>query len=119
MNALLKQYVAYYRLSTRAQAESSLGWENQRNIVRQHCQGKVILDEIMEIWPGQLGDLSPGLRKAIAQCKETGATLVVAQLDRLGRVKHQLIDVYDELNGDLEACDTPDLKEFISKNKPL
>lgn len=119
MDSLIKQYVAYYRLSTQLQAESASGWENQRKVVRQHCQGKDILEEFMEIWPGQLVDLSPALRQAITRCKESGATLVVAQLNRLGRVKHPLIEVYDELNGNLEACDIPDIKEFISKNKQL
>jgi DNA invertase Pin-like site-specific DNA recombinase len=79
--------VAYYRVSTRKQGESGLGLDAQRSAVETFCAGRgldLIAPPFMEIESGKRDD-RPELMKALERCKITGATLVVAKLDRLSR----------------------------------
>jgi len=78
--------VAYYRVSTDAQGRSGLGLEAQRQAVRQLCdaRGWDVIDERTEVESGKTAD-RPQLAAALHHAKVTGATLVVAKLDRLSR----------------------------------
>lgn len=79
--------VAYYRVSTRKQGASGLGLDAQRAAVEALCQSRgldLIAPPFEEIESGNRGD-RPELIKALERCKVTGATLVVAKLDRLSR----------------------------------
>src|SRR5262250_108087 len=81
------RFVAYLRVSTARQGKSGLGLEAQRETVRQFVasqNGKIIAPEFIEIESGKRDD-RPELDKAIKRCRVTGATLVVAKLDRLSR----------------------------------
>ena len=81
-----KKYVAYYRVSTRAQESSGLGLEAQRQAVLHFIRrnGNRIVAEYTETESGGRDD-RPELQKAIQRAKEEGATLVIAKLDRLSR----------------------------------
>lgn len=80
--------VSYYRVSTERQGKSGLGLEAQREYIRvavlQH--GWTVVDEFED---HESGTIAPDQRKAckaaLKACKERGATLVVAKLDRLSR----------------------------------
>lgn len=79
--------VAYYRVSTRKQGESGLGLEAQRAAVEAFCAARhmdLIAPPFEEIESGKRDD-RPQLARALERCKITGATLVVAKLDRLSR----------------------------------
>lgn len=78
--------VTYYRVSTAAQGRSGLGLEAQRMAVSQFCgrRGCDVVAEYVEIESGK-NDKRPELAKALHMAKVTGATLVVAKLDRLTR----------------------------------
>ena len=80
-----RKYVAYYRVSTKQQGDSGLGRDAQRADVRRFvgCTDCIIA-EFQEVESGKQ-DTRPELAKAIKHCKETGATLIVAKLDRLSR----------------------------------
>jgi DNA invertase Pin-like site-specific DNA recombinase len=80
------KYVAYLRVSTERQGRSGLGLEAQREAVMRHvnCHGK-LLGEYVEVESGKHHDNRPQLQAALAQCRATGATLIVAKLDRLSR----------------------------------
>jgi DNA invertase Pin-like site-specific DNA recombinase len=81
------KYVAYLRVSTGRQGRSGLGLEAQRETVKQFVAqrgGVIIAPEFVEVESGKRDD-RPELDKALARCKRTGATLVVAKLDRLSR----------------------------------
>jgi DNA invertase Pin-like site-specific DNA recombinase len=83
----MKKAVAYYRVSTRKQGASGLGLEAQRASVEAFCEARgftLIAPPFEEIESGKRND-RPELIKAIERCKITGATLVVAKLDRLSR----------------------------------
>lgn len=76
--------VAYYRVSTATQARSGLGLEAQRAAVADLCthRGLEIIAEFTEVESGKRND-RPELSEALRRAKLTGATLVVAKLDRL------------------------------------
>lgn len=79
--------VAYYRVSTRKQGASGLGMDAQRKAVEDCCAQRgldLIAPPFEEIESGKRDD-RPQLCLAIERCKLTGATLVVAKLDRLSR----------------------------------
>ncbi len=85
------KYVVYYRVSTKGQGESGLGLEAQKRDVELFLNSYSekpfeIIEEITDVRSGK-GMLTERqeLRNAVELCEETGATLLVAKLDRLGR----------------------------------
>jgi DNA invertase Pin-like site-specific DNA recombinase len=60
--------------------------EAQKNSVQTYCSSRChsIIGEFTEVESGR-ADYRPQLRAALAQCELTGATLIVAKLDRLSR----------------------------------
>ena len=78
--------VAYIRVSTKRQGRSGLGLEAQQEALdayrRDH--GGRVLATYREVETGKTAD-RPELTRAIAHAKRSGATLVVAKLDRLAR----------------------------------
>lgn len=102
----MKQIVPYFRVSTRKQGDSGLGLDAQRTTVaRFAADGCQIVAEFIEIETGKSAN-RPELLKAIALCKATGATLVVAKLDRLARNVHFTSSLM-EAGVDFVACDMP------------
>ena len=82
----MDKYIAYYRVSTAKQGASGLGLEAQQQAVRDYLNGGqwTLLDEFVEVESGKKSD-RPELAKALNTAKLTGATLIVAKLDRLAR----------------------------------
>jgi DNA invertase Pin-like site-specific DNA recombinase len=81
------EFVAYYRVSTDRQGASGLGLEAQREAVMRHIgwQYRHVLAEFTEIESGRRDTNRPELHAALAQCRKSGATLLIARLDRLAR----------------------------------
>lgn len=75
-------YIAYFRVSTAGQGASGLGLDAQREAVKAYAPD--IIEEFVEVESGKV-DNRPQLLAAIAQCQATGATLLIAKLDRLSR----------------------------------
>jgi DNA invertase Pin-like site-specific DNA recombinase len=81
----MKNYIAYYRVSTKQQGASGLGLDAQRAAVRSFTKCETcIIAEYTEIESGK-NDKREQLHAAIAHAKEAGATLIIAKLDRLSR----------------------------------
>jgi DNA invertase Pin-like site-specific DNA recombinase len=76
-------YIAYYRVSTAAQRRSGLGLEAQRTAVHTFI-GTEPRHEFTEVESGKRSD-RPELLRALNLAELTGATLIVAKLDRLSR----------------------------------
>src|SRR6476620_7794972 len=80
------KYVAYYRVSTERQGRSGLGLAAQRKAVEDFLNGGrwKLLAAFTEVESGKKAD-RPQLQKALHHAKVTGATVVIAKLDRLSR----------------------------------
>jgi DNA invertase Pin-like site-specific DNA recombinase len=102
-----KKYIAYYRVSTAKQGSTGLGLEAQRTDVRRfvNCE-TCIIAEFTDVESGKKAN-RPELLKAIAECKATGATLIIAKLDRLSR-DVEFIFALRNAGVDFKACDLPD-----------
>lgn len=80
-------FVAYYRVSTQRQGQSGLGLIAQRTAVEAYIASAPLTAEFTEVESGRKND-RPQLAQALKTCKQTGATLVIAKLDRLARNVH-------------------------------
>ena len=81
------KHVAYYRVSTAKQGRSGLGLEAQRKAVTDYLNGGdwELVGSLTEHESGKRDDNRPKLQDALRLCRLTGATLIVAKLDRLSR----------------------------------
>jgi DNA invertase Pin-like site-specific DNA recombinase len=81
-----QRLVAYERVSTARQGASGLGLEAQRKVIEDFAssRGAEVLERFTEVESGRKAD-RPELAKALHLAKVTGATLVIAKLDRLSR----------------------------------
>jgi DNA invertase Pin-like site-specific DNA recombinase len=106
------KFVSYLRVSTQRQGRSGLGLEAQREAVREYLdskKGKPIA-EFVEVESGKNDD-RPKLKAALHRAKVTGATLIVAKLDRLSRDMAFLAHL-QKGGVKLAFCDIPDANEL-------
>jgi DNA invertase Pin-like site-specific DNA recombinase len=103
------KFVAYFRVSTTKQGESGLGLDSQRGAVADYVArsgGGQVLADFTDIESGS-NDNRPELLKALRKCRLTGATLLIAKLDRLSRNRRFLMELADsKLN--FVAVDMPE-----------
>ncbi len=124
------KFVTYYRVSTQRQGRSGLGLEAQKTAVNDYLaahDGRE-LASYTEIETGKAND-RPQLTAALLRCRQTGAMLLVAKLDRLSRdaafllnlrssaVKFQALDIPDAntLTVGVMASMAQHERELISK----
>jgi DNA invertase Pin-like site-specific DNA recombinase len=104
--------VGYLRVSTSKQGESGLGLEAQQaaieGFVRQ--RNACLKKTFTEIESGKIND-RPQLVQAIQLCRATGATLVIAKLDRLSRNAAFLLALRDSGIA-FVATDLPDANQL-------
>lgn len=106
-------YVSYLRVSTQRQGQSGLGLEAQREIIENAMRGETQTAEFVEVESGRkTATQRPRLRAALACCEATGATLVVAKLDRLARNVAFLANVL-ESNVNVFFCDFPTANKMM------
>lgn len=106
------RFIAYYRVSTRSQAASGLGLEAQRTACEALSaqRGGVIVETYTETESGK-HNTRPELLKALRLCSLTGATLLIAKLDRLSRNAAFLLTLRDS-GARFIAADMPDACEL-------
>jgi DNA invertase Pin-like site-specific DNA recombinase len=105
-------FVAYYRVSTAQQGRSGLGRKAQQQAVRAYLDGgSWNLIKHTEVESGKLRD-RPQLKAALEQCRLTGATLVIARLDRLSRNVAFLAQLMDSNDVQFVAVDNPHATRF-------
>jgi DNA invertase Pin-like site-specific DNA recombinase len=99
--------IGYYRVSTEKQGRSGLGLEGQQAALRQFSKsvGGRVAKSYTEIESGKRSD-RPELAKALAHAKRSGATLVIAKLDRLARNVH-FVSGLMESGVEFICCDNP------------
>lgn len=103
------KYVAYYRVSTKAQGASGLGLDAQGGCVacRVEAQGGELIGEFTDVESGK-NDQRPQLNAALALAKKHDATLIIAKLDRLSRSVAFIMKLRDS-GVRFEACDMPEV----------
>jgi DNA invertase Pin-like site-specific DNA recombinase len=106
------RFVAYERVSTARQGASGLGLEAQRQTIEEfaHSRGADLIARFTEVESGRKAD-RPELRKALDLARLTGATLVIAKLDRLSRNAAFLLTLRDSGVRFL-ACDIPEANDL-------
>lgn len=117
MQTTPQRYVTYYRVSTTRQGVSGLGLEAQRQTVERYLSGrdKTVIESFTEVETGKGSnalDRRPQLRAALDLCKKTGATLLLAKIDRLARNVH-FVSGLIETGVDFIAADMPNANKVM------
>ena len=99
----MTSYVAYFRVSTSKQGQSGLGLEAQQEAVQQYADS--IIHSFTEIESGK-NDSRIQLAAAIELCRTSGASLLIAKLDRLSRDAAFLMTIRKS-GVDIVAADMP------------
>ena len=106
------EYVAYYRVSTMKQGRSGLGLDAQKRMVNNYITpDDKIINQYTEVESGTVKKHRPVLQKAIDECRSTGATLLIAKVDRLSRSVF-FISSLSQSGVDFRCCDMPDANKF-------
>jgi DNA invertase Pin-like site-specific DNA recombinase len=111
--SLMTVYVAYCRVSTEKQGKSGLGLEAQQAAIQAFLRpgDELIQPPYVEIESGKRSD-RPKLQEAIERCRKTGATLLIAKLDRLSRDAHFLLGL-QKAGVRFVAADMPSANELM------
>ena len=98
-------FVAYYRVSTKKQ---DLGIPAQKDAVRRFLNGGdwSLIAELEEKESGRNND-RPQLKEALRLCRNRGAKLVIAKLDRLGRDAAYVLNLLKDSGVEFVIVDMP------------
>jgi DNA invertase Pin-like site-specific DNA recombinase len=104
--------VAYRRVSTQKQGKSGLGLEAQEAAIQEFAKlrGARIIKEYTEVESGKTNE-RPQLVAALHHAKVTGATLVIAKLDRLSRSASFTLTLRDS-GVKFVCCDMPEANDL-------
>ncbi|MCK8682562.1 recombinase family protein [Pseudomonas umsongensis] len=92
--------VSYLRVSTSRYGDSGLGLDAQREYIARAAEqnGWEIVTEFVDKASGRVAiEKRPEGSKALDMCKQLGAHLVVAKLDRLSRSAHHITRLVEEI----------------------
>ena len=104
-------FVAYLRQSTKKQEVSGLGIEAQREIIHNYLSPETPIAEFVETESGR-HNYRPKLSEALALCRKTGSTLIVAKLDRLSR-NVAFVSKLLESDVEIKFCDFPEANKLV------
>ncbi|MEK6481315.1 recombinase family protein [Catalinimonas sp. 4WD22] len=101
------KFIAYYRVSTKAQGRSGLGLEGQKKAVYRFLKDNdQIVQEYVEVESGKRNN-RPELEKAIQHVQQIEGKLLIAKLDRLSRNARFIFTLRDT-HVPFVAADMPD-----------
>ena len=112
----MKQFILYTRVSTKRQGDSGLGLEAQERDIKQYLENNATvppegIGSFCDVESGSKAD-RPELNKAIEQAKQTGATLLVAKLDRLSRSVAFIANLMEDKKLDFTVAIMPRADKF-------
>lgn len=112
----MQRYVTYFRVSTKEQGRSGLGLEAQERDVSLFLDGFSevpweVIGTFTDIQSGKDDD-RPALKEALALVRKTGATLLVAKLDRLSRKMAFIAPLLDDPKVKLRVASMPSADKF-------
>ena len=107
--------VGLYRVSTAEQGQSGLGLEAQQASVRAFvaAQGWMLVAEFSDIASGK-DDHRPGFQAALTRCRQLGAVLAAARLDRITRRAHMLSQLLED-GFSIRAADMPGADDLMMR----
>jgi DNA invertase Pin-like site-specific DNA recombinase len=107
--------VGLYRVSTAEQGQSGLGLEAQQASVRAfaEAQGWTLVAEYSDVASGK-DDRRPGFQTALARCRQLGAILVAARLDRITRRAHTLSQLLED-GYSIRTADMPGADDLMMR----
>lgn len=106
------RYIIYKRVSTKKQGKSGLGLEAQEDAIQNFLKKEdEVIYSFTEVESGRKNN-RPNLLKALSLCRDTGATLLVAKLDRLSRNAPFCFSIVDS-GIDVKCCDMPHADRFM------
>jgi DNA invertase Pin-like site-specific DNA recombinase len=105
--------VGLIRVSTAEQGNSGLGLEAQQASIRAFVagQGWTMVAEYSDVASGK-DDRRPGFQAALARCRQLGAVLVSARLDRITRRAHTLSQLLED-GVSIRAADMPGADDLM------
>ena len=101
----MTSYIGYVRVSTTRQGVSGLGLEGQLDAIQKATANGVLVATYREVESGRRDD-RPELRQALDHARRSGATLIIAKLDRLARSAAFLLKIIDS-GVPVFFCDMP------------
>ena len=112
----MKQFIKYYRVSTRSQADSGLGLSAQQRDIDLYLTTYAetpweVLAEFTDVQSGK-DDNRPELQKAMALAEEAGATLLIAKLDRISRRVSFISAIMERKRLNLTVATMPNADKF-------
>ena len=107
--------VGLYRVSTAEQGQSGLGLEAQQASVRAFvaAQGWTLVAEFSDVASGK-DDRRPGFQAALLRCRQLGAVLVGARLDRITRRANTLSQLMED-GYSVRAADMPGANDLMMR----
>ena len=107
--------VGLYRVSTAEQGQSGLGLEAQQASVRAFAatQGWTLVAEFFDVASGK-DDHRPGFQSALARCRQLGAVLAAARLDRITRRAQTLSQLLED-GYSVRAADMPGADDLMMR----
>ena len=107
--------VGLYRVSTAEQGQSGLGLEAQQASVRAYAaaQGWTLVAEFSDVASGK-DDQRPGFQAALLRCRQLGAVLAAARLDRITRRAHTLSQLLED-GYSVRAADMPGADDLMMR----
>lgn len=112
----MQQFIIYTRVSTEEQGKSGLGLEAQKrdvtifldNYAKQPFE---VIAEFEDVMSGKTSD-RPELAKALDLARKTGATILVAKLDRLSRRVSFIASLMDDKKVNFRVASMPNADKF-------
>ncbi len=112
----MQQFVTYRRVSTEEQGKSGLGLEAQSRDIQVFLDSYAevpfeVIATFTDVLSGKDND-RPELTKALDLCRKTGATLLVAKLDRLSRRVSQIATLMEDRRIRFRVASMPHADNF-------
>lgn len=112
----MQQFITYFRVSTKEQGKSGLGLDAQKRDIELFLANYAdvpweIAGSFTDVLSGADND-RPELAKALDLCRRTGATILVAKLDRLSRKVSFVATLMDDPKVKLRVASMPNADKF-------
>ena len=112
----MQQFIIYTRVSTKEQERSGLGLDAQRLDIKVFLESYAeqpfeVIAEFEDVMSGKTSD-RPELTKALDLARKTGATILVAKLDRLSRRVSFIASLMDDKRVSFRVASMPRADKF-------